>query len=73
MTLSEASKIFNVSEKEIANYETKGYIKRSDKEYKDADFKYLGIIQTLLSVEMGKNEINKYLKLLDRESIKRSY
>ena len=65
MKIEEASKKFNVTEREIKAYEKKGFIAREGEEYTDEMFRHLGVLRTLLSMGMDEELIVRYLKLLD--------
>ena len=65
MKVKEASVKFNLAEKDIVDYEAKGFIKRCGTEYTEEDFQHLGLIRSLIKIGMKESEINKYLKLLE--------
>lgn len=67
MTIKEASKKFNITEQEIADYEARGFIVSNGGEYTEKAFSHLGVLRTLLAAGMVDDTVIRYLKLLDKE------
>ncbi len=68
MTITETCKRYIISESELNNYETNGFLTvklsaKGEKEYCEEDLKRLGLIKVLIEVGFTVGEIKKYLKL----------